>query len=73
MVESIRPRSWPRLTRWPGFTSIEVIVPAPVNPTFSSFAACSVPVAEVVESTTPRVTVAVRTAAAGVLVPATTK
>src|SRR5579864_8241907 len=52
---------------------MDVIVPADVNPTESASAACSAPVADVVERTTPRATAAVRGAAAGVLVPATTK
>jgi hypothetical protein len=50
-----------------------VIVPAAVNPTFSSFAAWRVPVADVVERTTPRWTAAVRGGTTVVPVPAITK
>ena len=59
----MRPSTWPFFTCWPALTFTDTIWPLDVKSSESCVAACSVPVAERVERTTPRWTVAVRTAA----------
>ncbi len=59
----MRPSTWPLFTCWPAFTFTDAISPLDVKSSDSCVAACSVPVADRVERTTPRWTVAVRTAA----------
>ena len=57
-----RPSTWPFFTCWPALTFTDTIWPLDAKSSDSCVAACSVPVAETVERTTPRSTVAVRTA-----------